>query len=390
MKVISFMDQARQWADGIAEMARGFGAEDSENQETTAVELWSKTSPQLEKALSCYDKKDSESLPDTAWLLDSKARCQKELDEILDAVILVLEACGAGACRKEIRNVQDGITESRKRIGQCREQALSAPSHLSLSPPRSLWTKSCEDLEAEIASEERRIEGMLREIGRLKEEFRNQLRRISLEVTPDEADSLLLPVQGAIISMAAVITNVAALTAQLEALVEQSKELPSHTRRYYGMYVLLVYAIDRIQVHFMEEIDNTYLPRLHRYGQDARQNIAEAQAQISRGGPREQLVANIEAGKSTTKACLFLADALRKQRSAIAAENECTRRMYAAAANTYKTVRLSLNVGELMSNCQTAFRALRELRIPRLRPFQNVELRGELQRLAEQLLNKEA
>ena len=190
-KVVSFVDQARQWAEDIAGMARGFVAGNSEGREPTAVELWSKASPRLEKALSFYDKKDSESLPDTAWLLDSKARCQKELDEIIDAVILVLEACGAVESRKEIRNLQDAITESRKRIGQYREQLLSAPPQVSLSPPTSLWTKSREGLEAAIADEDRRIEEMQRQIGRIKEEFRNQLRRISLEVAPDEADSLL-------------------------------------------------------------------------------------------------------------------------------------------------------------------------------------------------------
>jgi hypothetical protein len=42
-----------------------------------------------------------------------------------------------------------------------------------------------------------------------------------------------------------------------------------------------------------------------------------------------------------------------------------------------------------MSDCQTAFRALRQLRLPRLRPFQNLELKEELQSLAEHLLNKE-
>ncbi len=388
--MVSFVDQARQWAEGIAGMARGFAAGDSEDREPTAVELWSKASPRLEKALSFYDKKDSESLPDTAWLLDSKARCQKELDEIIDAVILVLEACGAVESRKAIRNLQDAITESRKRIGQSREQLLSAPPQVSLSPPTSLWTKSREGLEAAIADEDRRIEEMQRQIGRIREEFRSQLRRISLEVAPDEADSLLLPVQDDIVSMAAVITNVGGLTAQLAHLVEESRELPSHTRRYYGMYLLLVYAIDRIQTRAIEEIDKTYLPKLHRFEQEARQNISEAYTQISRGGPREQLAANTEAGKTTIKACQFLADALRKQRSAISAENDCTRRMLAAAANTYKTVRLSLNVGELMRDCQVAFKALRELRVPRLRPFQNIELKDELQRLAEHMLNREA
>jgi hypothetical protein len=82
-------------------------------------------------------------------------------------------------------------------------------------------------------------------------------------------------------------------------------------------------------------------------------------------------------------------DGLRKQRNAVAAEEQRTSRMLAAAANTYNTVRLSLNVAELMSDCQAAFRALRNLQVPQLRPFQNLELKDEMQRLAERMLDKE-
>src|ERR1035441_9806070 len=114
IKVIGSLDKARQWADGIADTVRAFVAGSSENQELTGVKLWSKVSPPLEKALASYDKRDSESLPDTAWFVDSKARCQKELDEILDAVIVVLEACGAAECRREIRHLRS----EERRVGK--------------------------------------------------------------------------------------------------------------------------------------------------------------------------------------------------------------------------------------------------------------------------------
>jgi hypothetical protein len=75
--------------------------------------------------------------------------------------------------------------------------------------------------------------------------------------------------------------------------------------------------------------------------------------------------------------------------NAIARENEQTKLMLAAAVNTYKTVRLSLNVAELMSDCRTAFQALRQLRLPRLRTFQNLQLKSEMQRLAARMRDRE-
>jgi hypothetical protein len=97
------------------------------------------------------------------------------------------------------------------------------------------------------------------------------------------------------------------------------------------------------------------------------------------------LKANIEAAELTIEACRSLASVLREQQKAVARENGETKRMLNAAVNTYKTIRLSMNVAELMGDCRQAFSALRQLRLPRLRTFQNLQLKGEIQRLTERL-----
>jgi hypothetical protein len=80
---------------------------------------------------------------------------------------------------------------------------------------------------------------------------------------------------------------------------------------------------------------------------------------------------------------------LRGQRRTVLDENRRVRTQEAAAINTYRTVCLSINVAELIGYCQAAFRALRELQLPPLRPFQNLQLNDELQRLAERVTAKE-
>ena len=358
---------------------------------TTSIELWSKVCPQLDDALGYYDKLDSNSVPEKAWLHKTKASYQQQIDQILDAVIRVLEISGAGQCRKEIRTLHQAVRKSLQRIAEHREQRLFAPPEASLSIFEKPWEKSRESLEESIADEERNVADMRRQIGQLKERFRCQLQQTGVEVFDDEIDYLLMPVtEDDLVSMAAVISNIASLTAQLERLTEESKELPSQTRRYYGMYLLLVYAIDRIQARFIQEVDHVQLPKLRTFEEEARRNINEAQNQIAGGGPREQLRANIDAAKTTIEACHCLARALRDQVNAIARENEQAKLMLAAAINTYKTVRLSLNVAELMSDCEKAFHALRQLRLPRLRTFQNLQLKTEMQRLAERMRDREA
>jgi uncharacterized protein YukE len=365
----------------------------SVKQQTTAIQLWHKTNSQLEKALGYYDKLDAESLADKTriiqpktWFGQSKASYQQEIDQIIDAVLRVLEASGAAECRDEIKKLQQAVKESHQRIAGHREQLVSARPRASLSFPESVWAKSVEDLKKSITAEERKIDDLRQQIGQLKERFRSQLQQIGIEVFDDEIDYLLMPVtQDDFVSMAAVVANIAALTAQLEHLVGETRELPAHSRRYYGMYLLLVYSIDRVQTRFIQEIDHVHLPKLGAFEQEARQNIADAKNQIAGGGPKEQLKANVEAAELTIEACRSLASVLRDQKNAIACENRQTQLMLDAAVNTYKTIRLSMNVAELMSDCREAFGALRQLRLPRLRTFQNLQLKGELQRLTERM-----
>jgi hypothetical protein len=364
----------------------------SPSEANTSAELWGKVCPQLEEALGLYDKRDSDSVPEKTWnpLGNTKASYEQQIEKILDTVIRVLEISGAGECRKEVKTLHQAVTESQQRIAKCHEQLLSAPPEASLAIWEKPWKRSRESVEESIAAEERTIADIDRQIGELKERFRNQLQQIGIEAFDGDIDFLLMPVtQDDFVSMAAVVSNISTLTTQLEGLTEKSKELPPQARRYYGMYLLLVYAIDRLQVRFIQEIDHVHLPKLHAFEEEARRNIAEAKNQISSGGPREQLRANIDAARTTIEACHCLAGTLRDQKNAIAGENEQTKLMLDAAINTYKTVRLSLNVAELMSDCRKAFQALRRLRLPKLRTFQNLQLKSEMQRLAERMLDRE-
>jgi len=150
----------------------------------------------------------------------------------------------------------------------------------------------------------------------------------------------------------------------------------------------LVLAVDRIQAHFIQEIDERFLPRIAGQEQEAARHIAEAQAQLQTGGPKEALQANIAANRRAIEACRLLADMLRGQRRTVLDENRKVKTQEAAAVNTYRTVCLCNNVAELVGYCQAAFRALRELQLPPLRPFQNQRLNDELQGLAESVAAK--
>ena len=162
-----------------------------------------------------------------------------------------------------------------------------------------------------------------------------------------------------------------------------------HTKRYYGVYVLLVLAVDRIQKHFIREVDENYAARLDSRRQEAEQIIDHAKREISRGGPKDQLEGNINANRKNIQACHLMTEILQSHKRSIAGENRELQRSIGAAVNTYRTVKVSYDIVEVVGQCGAALRALRGLRIPSLQTFRNVHLNEELQLLAEQIAVKE-
>ncbi len=391
MNVQSMVDQADRLVEELRHQAHDYLNSDLETEELAAGELWEKASPSLEKALAIYERKESPETPESSWIpgRTTKKSCQDDLDEILGSLLAVLGACGAAGYRAQIRNLQAANTTSQSRIVKYREQMLSAPAERSQNFFEGMVLASRENLRDSIADETGRVAGRNQQIESLKAGFREHLQHIGVHVSPETADSLLLPLEDDIVSIAAVISNIGRVTEQLQQLVESSREAPAETKRYYGLYLLLVMAVDRVQTHFIQEIDGRFLPKIGSNEEEASRLIADAQSQIKCGGPKDALQANIAAHRRTIEACGLLREMLHGQRRMVMDENRKVQTLIAAAVNTYRTVCLSINMVEMIGYCQAAFRALRELQLPPLRPFQNVQLNAELQNLAERVAAKE-
>src|SRR5690242_15179959 len=126
----------------------------SGKREAAAIELWGKTIPQLEAAFGYCDKKDSASLPETAWFRASKASYQQQIDKILDAVIELLEVSGAVECQNEIKTLDHAAKKSLRQIADYRERRVSAPPEAAIPVPNSIWKTRRESCDVSIAAEE--------------------------------------------------------------------------------------------------------------------------------------------------------------------------------------------------------------------------------------------
>ncbi|MCD0461216.1 hypothetical protein [Roseiconus lacunae] len=331
------------------------------------------------------DLPDSSSIP----FRTDKQSNSAAINELLDEAIVALSLSEVSDYRQQIRQATEAISQSQEKIADYRRQRLSAAwakdqSQLEKVNPFEL---SKEAIDEQIKSEQDSIEQQREQLAALKKTFAEELTRIGIEVDEASVDSLLSSVSGDdIVSMAVVFDNIKQLTTQLQELTEQSGEALETSKRYYGMYVVLVHVMDRIQKTFIRDINTVYIPKLNGFSDQATKNIQQAQVLIkAKGGDVETLRGNIESNELTRHTAKLYIEFLEQNAEQIATENKRAQKNLATAMNTYDTVKLSSDVAKLMNSGRRDFDALMKLKVPSLREFNNDAIRKEFQRMTGEL-----
>ncbi len=340
--------------------------------------------PKLSEHLDLMDRQ--ERLPERRWFGADKRSNQRAMDELLDEAIKALCVSGLDDCRQRLRALEREAREGRRTLNRYRRERISAPPKAALNWAEA-WRKSKEDYDRLIADEEKHIEACQKQIKNLKTEFAKQMRAIGLDLSDEAVESLLSSVSGDdFISMCIVFDNVKMVTEQLRKLTEQTGEDLASAKRYYGMYVVLVKVLDRVQKQFIRKIRDVYIPQLQKFSERAQSNIAEARRLIEAGqGDAAILQANIRSNELTQRAAEYYADYLRQQARMVENENRELQKTLATALNTYKTVKLSSDVAMLISRGLRNFDAIMKLRLPVLREFRNSALQRKFQILTQQM-----
>ena len=339
----------------------------------------------LEEAAERYDRHD-ELDKRSLFGADQKSN-QKAIDALLDEAIEILGLSEVGSVREEIRELEAKIAAAEQRLSRDREARLSAPFESELNAIEKTLTASREDYDERIEENETLVADTEVAIVELKQRFRQELRDIGVELSPEAIEGLLTTVSGDdFVEMCVVFDNVRNVTVQLQELTEEAGEALDVARRYYGSYVVLVRIMDRLQREFVRRVSDEQLPRLKDFQAKARENIAQAQRNLADGGDPEIAEANIRSNQLTIDACELYSEYLVEQARDVTAQNDALQKRLRDAINTYQTVQLSSQVAELLAEGQRNFSALLELDLPELRGFENAELQAEFQRLTRELV----
>jgi hypothetical protein len=340
--------------------------------------LWDQVVPKLRETLVLQERQAE--LPAHAWIGADKESNQADINELLDQAVDLLSTSEARDYRGRIRSLQASIAKANQEIADYRQRRVSAPEE-------SMVQKTVEDynraIEAQVA-EVRRDEKALAEV---KRAFADELRRNGLTLSDEQVEMLLSTVVGDnLIDLGIVFDNVKAITQQLQRLVEESGEDLQSARRYYGMYVILLKALRQMHLHIEQAITKTYIPQIDAISARAQALTVQTEA-LQKQSPEKKdlLAANLEAQQLTIRAAGVYRGYLQDQARQVAQARAALEKDIAAAWNTYETVRVSGELVVLFRSSRQLLDGLLNRQVPPLRPFQNLEMKREFEKLTAQL-----
>ncbi len=244
-----------------------------------------------------------------------------------------------------------------------------------------------EDLDRAIAAREAEIAGYQKDLSRIRQAFAKDLRETGLDLSDEQIELLLSTVVGDnLVDLGVVFDNVKAITLQLEKLIEKSGEDLQSARRYYGMYVVLIECLDRMQRQVEQAISGSYIPQIDAIITRAEALGTETRALQERSPDKADLLAaNLDAQRLTIRAAGIYRDYLSEQGRKVSEARRELASDIAAAWNTYETVRVSGELVVLIRSSGKLLDGLLDRQVPALRPFANLELQREFEKLTIQL-----
>lgn len=308
-----------------------------------------------------------------------------DFDDLLESVLVALEYSEAETARMTLRNNRIEMRELTERIQELREASFGAPEDVGAL--EGLYKDSKEELEEQLEDAQERLAELKDAEAELRLRFIEEMRGLGLELDEEAVDTLLGTATGEDFTDLVVATHtVRKIAVQLERLAAEPDAPPTAARRYYGVYLVMLRAMEHVHVTFVERIEGELVPRLAELSAEAAKLIERADAREAEGGDPELAAQNRQANQLTIRACELYTEFLEQQAAHVGGRIEGLRSSIEDAEVTYATLSISSEVAAMIRSGLQDLDALMELEPPQMARLETPELREEFRRLSERMV----
>ena len=347
------------------------------------VEKWGSLTGTLSDALSLRDRQ--ETLPASAWFGADRTSNARKIDELLDRALEILVQGQAGDLRRQALELRTEIPKLRLEADGLRNRRISAPesSRLPWVRTRAKIDERLSELNGEIADRERALSAVDAQLA-------EALRALGLQLDDRQIDVLLSSVTGDdLLQNAVVFANVRVVVEKLAELSREDRDNLEVNRRYSGLYLVLNDLLIHTREELVRKIDGEYKPRLGEIGKEAEALRREALAKASQTGysdaQKKSFALNAESNAMTLRVAELYMQLLDSQRRGILDNLADLRRNRDLAENTYRTVRSSGDLRNLIRSGLELFDSIHALAMPEILPFENEAIRREFEEINKRL-----
>ena len=374
---------------GLAILCTGSASAQTEEifQQTEAEtnRFFEKAHGALDDALEVFDAQENlpreDDLAFYNFFSSTQESQETKIEGYLDAAAGALGISSISDRRNRISDIRGEIKATREELTVYQRKIISAPikSYNPLTVTESGYQKKIEAANEKILMLEETIQ-------QEKLQLVQELQRIGMKLDAEKIDMLLESITGdEFVRVSIIFDNAKAFALELEKLTEQTGEDLEAAKKYYGVYLMLLKTVERLQNKFVDNVDDVYYPKLEEFAEKAQQNIAEAKKAINAGADAAVLENNISSNRLTFDAAQSYKQVLAQQKHQMIVANLECKKSILTAANTYKTVALSKDVASLLATSRRAFDSISNLAVPDLRPFENVKMREAFGKLTQEL-----
>ena len=347
------------------------------------VEQWGNLTETLSDALSLRD--GQETLPDSAWFGADKSSNAKKIDDLLDKALEILVQGQAEDLRRQAVALRAEIPELRLEADALRNQRISAPETSRLP-----WVKTRSKIDARLSELDGEITGRERALSAVNAQLAEALRGLGLQLDDRQIDVLLSSVTGDdLLQNAVVFANVRIMVEKLAELSREDRDNLEINRRYSGLYLVLNDLLIHTQEELVRKIDGEYKPRLSEIEREAETLRKEALDKAAQAGyseaQKKSFALNAESNAMTLCVAGLYVQLLDAQRKGILDHLAALRRNRDLAENTYRTVRSSGDLRNLIRSGLELFDSIHALSMPEMLPFENETIRREFEEINKRL-----
>ncbi len=243
-------------------------------------------------------------------------------------------------------------------------------------------------LEKEIS----KLKSQLAKLEKNKEKARNaaaaDIRALGLNVNDASMDVFLSNVGSAsLIDNTVVAGNVRAAVDKLLLLMKDG-DIES-SRRYFGMYLVLVDVQLECFRQFLEENDEKWLPRVDKIIKEAKDAKRTAEKNAADKAfterQREIFIANAASNEAVLAAAAAYRKMLESQAATVVSKKDAAEKIRATAQNSYDTVRIAGDLAGVVRSGRTAFDAVAGMELPELSVPADSTLIAEFEKIAKSI-----